>query len=429
MLAVLPLNAKGDDLQAIFKQIDDAIDHSPEYVAEYEKQIEVKRLQYVKATAPEEKYQLAFQLYESYKSFMNDSALYYIDEAEQWAVRLNQPDRVGNCRVLRAFQCSTVGYYSEALTFLKSVNKNQLDSVGLRNYYMTQMHVYGELGYYSKILSMQSGYYQNRSLYRDSLFAIASHDSPDYYMNRIYQLQEQNRMAEAREICDKWLRQVTPESRDYAIVCYYRWMSSETAEEKQYWLAQSALSDIRHAVMDQASLLQLADILNNEGHLERSYKYIRFTWDCNNRFNTRMRSWQITPILNVIENNYQKAVDHNTKVLWTSVVVVSVLALLLLGVLLFLHRRNRQLFVFRDIGLSLAPVVNADILLQEFHGAIDQSLSISLDPDSPVIDDEAIGIFGRYPSHDITAFHIHQCDVSLAERPQAFDDLEGRIRE
>ena len=72
--------------------------------------------------------------------------------------------------MLRAFQCSTVGYYSEALTFLKSVNKNQLDSVGLRNYYMTQMHVYGELGYYSKILSMQSGYYKNRSLYRDSLF-------------------------------------------------------------------------------------------------------------------------------------------------------------------------------------------------------------------------------------------------------------------
>jgi DNA repair exonuclease SbcCD ATPase subunit len=61
-----------------------------------------------------------------------------------------------------------------------------------------------------------------------------------------------------------------------------------------------------------------------------------------------MRSWQITPILNVIENNYQKAVDHNTKVLWTSVVVVSVLAILLLGVLFFLHRRNRQLDAARQ---------------------------------------------------------------------------------
>jgi type II secretory pathway pseudopilin PulG len=123
---------------------------------------------------------------------------------------------------------------------------------------------------------------------------------------------------------------------------------SEDQEEMRYWLSQSALSDIRHAVMDQASLLQLAEILNDEGDLDRSYKYIRFTWDCNNRFNTRMRSWQITPILNVIENNYQKAVSRNTKVLWTSVVVVSILALLLLGVLLFLHRRNKQLDAARN---------------------------------------------------------------------------------
>jgi type II secretory pathway pseudopilin PulG len=144
------------------------------------------------------------------------------------------------------------------------------------------------------------------------------------------------------------LKRTNPESRDYAIACYYRWLVSENQEEMRYWLSQSALSDIRHAVMDQASLLQLAEILNDEGDLDRSYKYIRFTWDCNNRFNTRMRSWQITPILNVIENNYQKAVSRNTKVLWTSVVVVSILALLLLGVLLFLHRRNKQLDAARN---------------------------------------------------------------------------------
>ena len=100
--------------------------------------------------------------------------------------------------------------------------------------------------------------------------------------------------------------------------------------------------------MDQASLLSLAEILNADGDLDRSYKYIRFTWDCNNRFNTRMRSWQITPILNVIENNYQKAVEHNTKVLRMSIVVVSVLALFILGVLFFLHRRNRQLDTARN---------------------------------------------------------------------------------
>lgn len=353
LMAGLSLSAETYDLQAIYEQIDDAIDHSPEYVADYERQNEEKRLQYVKAASPEEKYQLAFELYERYKAFMNDSALYYIDEAEQWAIRQNKWNRAGNCRVLRAFQCSTVGYYSEALAFLKTVNKNQLDSIGLKNYYMTQMHVYGELGYYSKIRSMQEQYFKLQTTYRDSLFAQMDHQDPDYLMYRIQELKAHQQLEEGRRLSDQWVRNTSPDSRDYAIACYYRWLVSEDQDEMRYWLSQSALSDVRHAVMDQASLLHLADVLNSEGDLERSYKYIRFTWDCNNRFNTRMRSWQITPILNVIENNYQKAVARNTRGLWISVVVVSVLALLLLGLLLFLHRRNRQLNTARQ-ALTMA---------------------------------------------------------------------------
>ena len=348
LLSGLPVVADNDGFQAIYRQIDEAIDHSPEYVAEYEKQIEEKRQEYVGAEMAEDKYQLAFKLYDLYKAFMNDSALYYIDEAEQWAKKQGNAVRASNCRILRAFQCSTVGYYSEALAFLRTIDKSQLDSVGLKNYYKTQMHVYGELGYYSKIRSLQEGYYQNRTLYRDSLYSMVSHDSPDYLMNRIYELKDQNRLAEARELCDQWMKLVKPDSHDYAIVSYYYWLSCEDLNEAKHWLAISALNDVRNAVMDQASLLQLAELLNDEGDLERSYKYIRFTWDCNNRFNTRMRSWQITPILNVIENNYQEAVDRNTKVLWTSIVVVSVLALLLLGVLFFLHRRNQQLAAARN---------------------------------------------------------------------------------
>ena len=77
LMTNLSLSARDYDLQAIYQQVDEAIDHSPEYVADYERQIEEKRLQYVKAVTPDEKYQLAFQLYEFYKAFMNDSALYY----------------------------------------------------------------------------------------------------------------------------------------------------------------------------------------------------------------------------------------------------------------------------------------------------------------------------------------------------------------
>ena len=341
-------SAQENDSQVILNQIDDAIEQSPKTVEQYERQIEDTRIQYVHASQSVEKYEKAFRLYELYKSFMNDSALYYLNEAEQWAEQQGKAALVGNCRALKAFQCSTVGYYNEALAFLRDIDKSQLDSAGLRNYYQSQMHVYGELGYYSNIPSMKDDYFNRQRLYRDSLFAIIDHQGQDYLMYRIQELKGRQQLEEAQKLSDQWLKRLNPDSRDYAIACYYRWMSSDSEDDMRYWLAQSALSDVKHAVMDQASLLALAEQLNADGDLDRSYRYIRFTWDCNNRFNTRMRSWQITPILNVIEKNYQGAVDHNTKVLRTSIFVVSILAVLLLGVLFFLHRRNRQLDMARN---------------------------------------------------------------------------------
>ena len=360
--------AQNDDIKSLLEQIDEAIEASPQTVSRYEQQIEETRLQYRHAHQSGEKYQLAFRLYEQYKSFMNDSALYYLKEAENQAAKQGKTADVGNCMALKAFQCSTVGYYNEALAFLKSINKQQLDSIGLRNYYQSQMHVYGELGYYSIIPSMKEQYFKLQTTYRDSLFALLDHQDQDYLMYRIQELNGRGNKEEARKISDQWVRQVSPESRDYAIACYYRWLSNESPEEAMYWLAQSALSDVRHAVMDQASLLSLAEILNDKGDLDRSYRYIRFTWDCNNRFNTRMRSWQITPILNVIENNYQKAVERNTKGLTMSIVAVSALALLLLIALFLVHRRREQLASARNAlheSNAQLSTVNAQLSAQK----------------------------------------------------------------
>ena len=364
------------DYQSLLLEIDQAIEQSPKIVGQYERQIEETRQQYLHARQPQEKYEQAFNLYERYKSFMNDSALYYLSEAMHWAERNQESGvrsqewkaRVGNCLALKAFQCSTVGYYNEALAFLKSIDKQQLDSVGLRNYYQSQMHVYGELGYYSIIPPMKEQYFKLQTTYRDSLFAHIDHQDPDYLMYRIQELKSRQQLVEARKISDQWVSRVSPDSREYAIACYYRWLSSEEEDELRYWLSLSALSDVRHAVMDQASLLSLAELLNADGDLDRSYRYIRFTWDCNNRFNTRMRSWQITPILNVIENNYQQAVDHNTKVLRMSIIVVSILALLVLAALFFVHRRNQQLASARNAlseANSQLSTVNSQLSTQK----------------------------------------------------------------
>ena len=425
------------DFQSLLLEIDQAIEQSPEIVGQYERQIEETRQQYLHARQPEEKYELAFDLYERYKSFMNDSALYYLSEAMHWAERNQESGvrsqewkaRVGNCLALKAFQCSTVGYYNEALAFLKSIDKQQLDSVGLRNYYQSQMHVYGELGYYSIIPPMKEQYFKLQTTYRDSLFAHIDHQDADYLMYRIQELKGRQQLEEARKISDHWVSRVSPDSREYAIACYYRWLSSEDEDELRYWGAQSALSDVRHAVMDQASLLSLAELLNADGDLDRSYRYIRFTWDCNNRFNTRMRSWQITPILNVIEKNYQKAVEHNTSVLRMSIIVVSILALIVLAALFFVHRRNQQLASARNAlseANSQLSIINSQLSIQkEELATLNSQLSIvnSQLTESNRVKEEYIGRFMSLCSQYIDKLDNYRKMVNKKMKNKELDDL------
>ena len=351
MLLTAVTNAQNLNLKDLYRQVDQEIEHFPEYVAQYEQQIAANRVEYKKASTLQERYRLALVLYEQYRAFQNDSALAYLNRAETLARQMNQPAQVGDIISRAAFQCSTAGLYNEALAFLRKVDKTQLDTLGLTHYYMAQMHVYGELGYYTQVGSMREGYYEKQAAYRDSLYNVIDHNSQDYMMQRILELLPQKRYQEATDLSDRWLKDMSPESRDYAIASYYRYLiinNQMNPEQAEYWLCQSALSDIRHAVMDQASLLALAEKLNDEGELTHSYHYIRFTWECNNRFNTRMRNWQIAPILNVIDSNYKEQLARNTQVLTTSVIVVSILAVMLLGLLFFLHRRNKQLDVARQ---------------------------------------------------------------------------------
>ena len=334
LLLTAVINAQKLNLDELYRQVDQEIEHFPEYVAQYEQQIAATRTDYQKAKTQQERYRLALALYEQYRAFQNDSALAYLNRAETLARQMNQPAQVGDIISRAAFDCSTAGLYNEALA-----------------YYMAQMHVYGELGYYTQVSSMREGYYEKQAAYRDSLYNVIDHSSQDYMMQRILELLPQKRYQEATELSDRWLKDMSPESRDYAIASYYRYLiinNQMNPEQAEYWLCQSALSDIRHAVMDQASLLALAEKLNDEGELTHSYHYIRFTWECNNRFNTRMRNWQIAPILNVIDSNYKEQLARNTQVLTTSVIVVSILAVMLLGLLFFLHRRNKQLDVARQ---------------------------------------------------------------------------------
>lgn len=147
-------------------------------------------------------------------------------------------------------------------------------------------------------------------------------------------------------INDRWMKTVEKGSHPYALVALYRYIEYKLQGDRDkmmYWLVESVLADIKNAAMDQGSMWELANELMLSGEIDKASEYISFTSDCANRYGSRQRNWQIAPLLTHIAKNYKSDSEATTTQLRLTLVAISLLLLLLLGVLFFLHRRNRQL--------------------------------------------------------------------------------------
>lgn len=368
-LFVAHVVARDIDFNSMYHQLDNLIDNSGRYVNSHETNLKRLRTLLQEAKDDKSRYDLSFSLYLGYKSYINDSAIAYLQQCIRLADKMQRKDLSGKCKSLVAFQCSSSGLYTEALHILKQISTKDLTpSGGLSDYYIAYNHVYQELGYYTKLEDLRHLYVKISEAYRDSAYQVMNRESEDYLLCEELNLSFQGLYQEAMKVNDRRLARVHPGSRTYAIVAYYRSRLYGKLGDMQmvkYWLIESAKSDIENAVMDQASLWELSDILNKEGDIDRSLKYIRFTWECNNKFGTRMRSWQISPLLSIIDSNYQKQINRQNQKLIIFISIISVMSLMLLSLLFFVYRQKKKLSDARNelklINEKLV-VLNQDLL-------------------------------------------------------------------
>ena len=334
------------NLEAYCQQIDHAIAHSADYVAAHEKKISETKRALAFETTPRNKYQINFQLYELYRAFVSDSAMYHLTECIKLADQLGDASGAVKCRALMAIRCSNIGMYDEALSTLDSIHPVGIDTLSLGIYYEAYNNVYSELAYYTRLAHMKQTYQAKADHYKKLMMEIL----PPTYETRFLRLEQEAQgegdLEKGMRINDAWLKTVEPGSHPYALVALYRYIEYKLRGDKHqmmHWLVESVLADIRNAAMDQGSMWELANELMLNGDIDKASSYISFTSDCANRYGSRQRNWQIAPLLTTIAKNYKTKSEHTTNQLRMLLVAISLLLLLLLGVLFFLRRRNLQL--------------------------------------------------------------------------------------
>ena len=419
--------AQNKNIKDLYEQLDQAIKQSQYYINQKESRITKIKKQSRQGHTPQQLLTAYYKLYEEYKAYQSDSSIYYIHQAIDLAKRNNMKSDITKLRSLLALQYSTSGAFTEALHVLQSIDKKTLNNSNKKDYYIAFYHVYGELGFSNIHIDtdLSQEFYNKQNCCRDTLFSILSPNSEDYLMRKEVLLTSQNKLKEALKINDIRLSKCKKGSHEYGIVAYYRYLIYRSLKDEdmvKYWLLQSAICDVKCAINDQASLWILAEILSKEKDVERSYKYINFSWNANKRFCTRIRSWQISPVLGTIDHNYQaelKKVNHR---LIFAIICVSLLVIALALLTFYVNKQKSYLSKARN------ELKKTNTQLEELNNKLSSTngmLKASNDKlnESNGVKEEYIGQFLGACSHYIDKLDKMRLNVNKMLKNKQYNEL------
>lgn len=419
--------AQNKNIKDLYEQLDQAIEQSQYYINQKESRITKIKKQSRQGHTPQQLLTAYYKLYEEYKTYKSDSSIYYIHQAIDLAKRNNMKSDITKLRSLLALQYSTSGAFTEALHVLQSIDKKTLNNSNKKDYYIAFYHVYGELGFTNINIDtdLSQEFYSKQDCYRDTLFSILSPNSEDYLMRKEVLLTSQNKLKEALKINDIRLSKCKKGSHEYGIVAYYRYLIYRSLKDEdmvKYWLLQSAICDVKCAINDQASLWILAEILSKEKDVERSYKYINFSWKANKKFCTRIRSWQISPVLGTIDHNYQTELKKANHRLIFAIICVSLLVIALALLTFYVNKQKSYLSNARN------ELKKTNTQLEELNNKLSSTngmLKASNDKlnESNGVKEEYIGQFLVACSHYIDKLDKMRLNVNKMVKNKQYNEL------
>lgn len=332
--------------------LDEAISAHGQYVAVREARIAKLKQQLAEVdTTNASFFRWNGEIYKEYKAYICDSAIHYLNVNLDWAEHRGQQDAASETRLELAYLMASAGMYEEATDLLGQIDRNSLSAPLISDYYNSYRQLYDELSAYTLDRSFKKQYQKQAACYNDSLMQVLSPASALFLERKEMQAAVAGHLEEALNINDTRLNIATPNTPAYALVTYHRsqlYRQMGNREEEKRYLALSALTDIQLAITDHASLWNLAQLLYEEGDIERAYQYIRFSWDETNLYNARSRSLQTAGILSLIDLTYQAMREQQSTRLRLYIWLISALTLLLVVAVTYIYRQMKRLSVARN---------------------------------------------------------------------------------
>ncbi|UMB54334.1 DUF6377 domain-containing protein [Lutibacter sp. A64] len=296
-----------------------------------------------------------------YESYSFDETLSYIEQNISIANNLKNQLFIDESRLNLAKLLASSGRDKEAYDILNDIDRVHLDDKLLNSYYNNYKKVYLDLSFYSLANENKEKYSNYYKAYTDSLFNRLDPSTEEYLAIVETKFRDNRQLLESLKVNSRRLAMTNMGTRTYSLVTFERSLSYElelnTVEQKKQ-LILSAISDIQAAVKDNASLTTLALLLFEENDIDRAHKYINFSFEDANFYNSRLRFIIISNILPVITKAYQERSEIQRAKLQNLLIAISILGVILLLTVFYIFQQVKRLSRARNELLQVNEQLN-----------------------------------------------------------------------
>lgn len=337
-----------DSLRLMLQQLDQVVENRSIYDNRKEQKIERLKESISLAGNDSVRYEIYNKLFREYFNYQTDSALHYVSLKENLA-KAKHWDYEDELRMNRSELFSTMGMYKEAIDMLEKIDSKKLSTSQLRYYYSMWNSLYGLIAGYSLTQKERDIYYQTSTMYRDSLIPLYSPDVEIYYRLQAGQFIARKAYQEAVDVLKSVPAELL-EGHSIGLVAFDLSTAYEglgDTKQEMYYLAKSAIVDLKLSIKEYIALHKLAYLLYQQGDIERAYKYLNRSMADAVFCNARFRAISITQSYPIIDQAYRIKSAQELQLRQILMSISLGVSLLLVGMVLYIYRQMRKLKVAR----------------------------------------------------------------------------------
>lgn len=287
------------------------------------------------------------RLGEEYTLFKADSAIYFYNKAIETAVASGDSVAVLSVLIEKIRPETIAGYYAEAHEDFKAISNGTVPDALLSDFYECGYRLYSfslnsieEGGYFYDRYSSNTEYFRKRWI--ESL----PEGSDDRRLYAAEQAIADGKMSVAKTNLLDLVSSLKRDSNGYALACAFLakiYSFEGNQDEAMRYYALSAISDVQCSVKENQSIYDLSMILYKRSDIDRAYRYIFASLEDAAFCNAKMRVYNVSGLLPVIESQHRDEVASHERMLMTYIFICFILLLGFIVAVFYLVKQMKRL--------------------------------------------------------------------------------------